>query len=198
MLDWRNHGTPTGVRARAAGGARVDLGSWAVLAALGFGSLRALELWRLSCKVDVVNVAVLGTVAQSRAEELSNVLKHAGSGLYLEVARAIAESTEKHQPDSAAELKSRLERDALRAVSAAHGRLKRHAWLDALTIVLIGLSGISAAMGPQPSASSALGLVAATLLWWSNARGARSIATQIFSGAMALVEGLVTLSRQAS
>jgi hypothetical protein len=174
----------------------VDLSTGAVLAAVGFGSVRAFELWRASCKVDVVNVAVLGTLAHDRGGELSNVLKRAGSGLYLEVARAIAEPTDKLRIENEAELKGRLERDALRAVSTAHGRLKRHAWLDALTIVLVGLSGVSALVGPPPSAGSALGLIAATLLWWSNARGSRSIATQIFSGAMALVDSLVAVSQR--
>lgn len=169
----------------------MGVASWAVGIALLLGSIRALGLWRFAARADVVNVVVMTTLAQGRGKDLGAVLDRSGSGLYLEVARAVAEPADKLLDGEPAELRARLERDARIALSQLNRKLRRHAWLDALSVVAIGLAGVTALVGERPSLVTTLGLVAASLLWLSNVRGARSTATQAYAAALALVDGLL-------
>jgi hypothetical protein len=141
--------------------------------------------------VDVVNVVVVSALAQGKASELRGVLKNAGSGLYLGVAESIAQPFDKFELEDAKELRTRLERDAQRALSLANRSLGRFAALDGLAIVAIVASGVWAMTVERPSLSTTLGLLAATVLWFANVRGARAISTRAYAGAMALVDSLV-------
>jgi hypothetical protein len=162
-----------------------------VVVSLLSGSIRAAHLFRASGKVDVVNAVVLTTLANGRGQELPNLLSSSGSALYLTVARSISLPLDKLLVSDEREARQRLERDAQIAVMTANRSLNRFAWLDFVSLATIMLAGLGAATATSHSAILALGLVAATLLWLSNIRGARSIATRMFAGAMALVDGLV-------
>jgi hypothetical protein len=169
----------------------MNLTGWAVIVSLVAGSIRAAQLVRASTKVEVVNAVVLTTLASGRASELTKVLASSGSALYLAVALAISVPVEKLTASDESETRRRLERDAQIALLAANRALKRSMWLDATSIAAIVVAGAGAATSGSPSATTALGLVAATLLWLSNVYGARSIATRLFAGAMALIDGLI-------
>jgi hypothetical protein len=174
----------------------MSLTDWAVIVSLVSGSIRAAQLFRASTKVEVVNAVVLTTLASGRGSELPNVLSSSGSALYLGVARAISVPVDKLLASDDAETRRRLERHAQIGLLAANRALKRSVWLDAVSIAAVVVAGASAATLEPPSAPTALGLVAATLLWLSNAYSARSIATRSFAGAMALVDGLVAGQEQ--
>lgn len=165
-------------------------GAWAVGLALLFGSLRAVQLWRCSSRVDVVNAVILGSLAEGRTRELEEVLRGAGSGAYLEVAREICRAWATVDPSSATELVKRLEREARGALIRATRRIQRWSWLDHGALLGILAAGLSAFTG-SASAILALELVAATLLWFSNLYGARSQGLRLVAGATALVESLV-------
>lgn len=164
--------------------------------ALLLGSLRALGLWRAHARVDVINVVVVGVLVQGRGRDLAAVLGGAGAGLYPEVARAIVEPMEKLLSSSSRELRARLERDAQRALAIAHRRLQAYAWLESLSIAVIVISGVWALSGQGASLVSQLGLLAATLLWFSNVRRARNIATQLVAGGAALIDTLLESAEQ--
>jgi hypothetical protein len=166
--------------------------AWAILVSLVAASLRAALLLRASTKVEAVNTAVLTTLASGRGRELADLLSSSGPALYLGVARSISLPVDKILASDAADVRKRLERDAQAALMVANRSLGRLAWLDAVALVGIALAGAAAVTGEYPSLVHALGLVAATLLWLSNLYGARSLATRMFAGAMALVDGLVT------
>ena len=162
-----------------------------VVLALVLGSVRALGLWRAQARVDAINVAVVSTLVEGRARDLPKILGGAGTGLYPAVAQAIAEPVEKLFEGERVELKRRLERDARRALALAHRSLGRFAWLESLSLVAIVLAGVWA-FGRQTSSFAGLvGLFAASVLWFANTRGARSIATQLVAGGMALVDTLL-------
>jgi hypothetical protein len=165
--------------------------AWAILVSLVAASLRAALLLRASTKVEAVNTAVLTTLAGGRGRELADLLSSSGPALYLGVARSISLPLDKISASDAADVRKRLERDAQAALMVANRSLSRSAWLDAVALVGIALAGAAAVTGEYPSLVHALGLVAATLLWLSNLYGARSLATRMFAGAMALVDGLV-------
>jgi hypothetical protein len=165
--------------------------AWAILVSLVAASLRAALLLRASTKVEAVNAAVLTTLAGGRGRELPDLLSSSGPALYLGVARAISLPVEKILAFDGAALRKELERDAQTALIGANRWLRRSAWLDAVALAGIALAGAAAVTGEYPSLVHALGLVAATLLWLSNLYGARSLATRMFAGAMALVDGLV-------
>jgi hypothetical protein len=169
----------------------VNFPGWLVVVSLLAASLSAALLFRASSKVEAVNAVVLTTLASGRGRELPDVLASSGSALYLIVARAISLPLEKLSASDGRELRERLERDARIGFMTATRALRRFAWLDAASIVAILLSGASAVTGNPPSAMLTLGLVAATLLWLSNVYRARNLATRMFAGAMALVDGLV-------
>jgi hypothetical protein len=144
----------------------------------------------------VVNVVILGALAQGRPKELASVLENAGSGLYLQLARAIIEPPEKLVEGDDKQLRTRLERDARVALTLGQRRLRRHAWLDSFAIVAIAYAGVAAVVGEPPTLVTTLGLVAATLLWSTNVRWARSLGSQLYSGGMALVDMLVASAEQ--
>jgi hypothetical protein len=169
----------------------MNLSGWAVIVSLVSGGIRAAQLFRASGKVDAVNAVVLATLANGRGRELSAVLSGSGSALYLTVARAISVPLDKLLASDEREARRRLEGDAQIALMAANRALGRFAWLDFISLGAIVLAGVSAVTAESPSAMQALGLIAASLLWLSNLYGARSIATRMFAGAMALVDGLV-------
>ena len=169
----------------------MTLSGWAVVISLVAGSIRAAQLFRASGKVDVVNAVVLTTLANGRGRELPNVLSSSGSALYLAVARSISVPLDKLLVSDEVEARRQLERDAQIALMTANRTLARFASLDFISLAAIMLAGVGAATAESHSAILALGLVAATLLWFSNLRGARSIATRMFAGAMALVDGLL-------
>jgi hypothetical protein len=164
---------------------------WAVVIALFCGGIRATQLFRASGKVDVINAVVLATLANGRGQELPHVLSSSGSALYLTVAHSISVPLDKLLVSDEAEARRQLEQDAQIALTTANRSLARFAWLDFISLGAILLAGVGAATGKSHSAMLALGLVAATLLWLSNLHSARSIATRMFAGAMALVDGLV-------
>jgi hypothetical protein len=165
--------------------------AWAILVSLVAASLRAALLLRASTKVEAVNAAVLTTLAGGRGRELADLLSSSGPALYLGVARAISLPVDKISASDTAVVRKQLERDAQMALMEANRSLRRSAWLDAVALVGIALAGAAAMTGERPSLVHALGLLAATLLWLSNLYGARSLATRMFAGAMALVDGLV-------
>jgi hypothetical protein len=145
---------------------------------------------RSAPKVDVVNVVVLSALADGRGRDLGALL--VGRSPYFDVVRALAEPLEKLTEDSDDRaLRKRLERDMLIALAAANRALRRFAWLDSLALVAIAFAGISAAVDRHATLVLALELFAATLLWLSNVRGTRSIATRLYAGATALVDGLL-------
>jgi len=146
--------------------------------------------------VDVVNVAIVSALAEGRSKELPWLLENAGSGLYLELARAIVEPPQKLLEGDEEQLQKRLERDARAAMVLGYRKLRRHAWLDSFAIVAIGYAGVSAMVGERPTWVTTLGLMAATLLWFTNLRWARSLATQLYSGSTALVDTLVASAEQ--
>jgi hypothetical protein len=178
-------------RCDAALRAVMNLSGWAVIVSLVSGGIRAAQLFRASGKVDAVNAVVLATLANGRGRELPNLLSRSGSALYLRVARAISVPLDKLLASNEGEARRRLEGDAQIALMAANRTLGRFAWLDFISLAAIVLAGVSAVTAESPSPMQALGLIAATLLWLSNLYGTRSIATRMFAGAMALVDGLV-------
>jgi hypothetical protein len=169
----------------------MDAANWAIGFALTLGSIRALALWRAQTKVEVVNVVVLGALAEGRGGDLPAVLRQSGSALYLEVAARIVEPTEKLFDRGSRELRTRLERDAVKALAHANTRLKRYWWTDTLVLAAVAFTGFSAFSGKAPSVVLAGELAAATLLWFANVRAARSASTRLYAGAMALTESLV-------
>jgi hypothetical protein len=169
----------------------LNFAAWAAVFSLVAASLRAVLLLRASSKVEAVNAVALTTLASGRSRELPDVLSSSGSALYLTVVRSISLPLDKLSTLDEGELRERLERDAQIALMTASRALRRSAWLDAASLGAILLAGASAVTGDRPPAMAALGLVAATLLWLSNAYRARSIATRMFAGAMVLVDGLV-------
>lgn len=174
--------------------APVDIEFWgraAVVGALGLGSLRALVLWRAQSKVDAVNAAVLGTLSEGRAEDLDRVFAGAGSGLYLDVARAVALPVDKLREGQGAELRQRLERDMQRALVLTGQRSRRLGWLDSVCMVLSAAAAVITVVSRAPSAITTVGLLAATLLVWSNQRGYRALLRDQVAGAAALVDALV-------
>ena len=171
-----------------------------VVVALLAGSLRALNIWRAATKVEVINVAVMSTLAQGRSGELKGLLHSVGPGAYQGVALAVTESflqllTEHRSGDPQTPLSVRdarevLEREATRAVIAGVRRSTRDTGLDAVVLLGLVFAGVSAAVGDHASGPVALGLVATTLLWISNVWGARNNATRMYAGAMALADDL--------
>jgi hypothetical protein len=167
----------------------VDSGSYALFSSLLAGSIRALLLWRASTSVEVVNVAVLSALAQGRGQELDGLLRGAGSGLYLDVARAIGRAAlELHATADQQAPRQHLERGARAALIVAGQRLRRHAWLDFVSLAALVYAGIDAAIYGRATPFKAVALLAATLLWLANLRSARAIATRSYAGASALVE----------
>src|SRR5262245_17681577 len=144
----------------------METATYAVVFALFAGTVRALMLWRSAIAVEVVNVAVLGALAEGRGAGLRAMLHDSGSAPYLDVAAAIGQSLlELRSSDATApDLGKRLRRDADVAVIAAVRQLKRHAWLDHLSLAAIVLAGIEAAVRNHASHFDVLGMAAATLL----------------------------------
>lgn len=171
----------------------MDAGSYAVVCALIAGSVRALLLWRATIAVDVVNVVVLKALAEGRGKDLPELLRGSGSAPYLDVAAAVGRAALELSAAASSEKASRerLEHEARVAVSAASARLRRHAWLDALSLCAIAFAGLFAVMNASASPVETGGLIAATLLWLANVRGARSIGTRVYSGATALVDSVL-------
>ena len=171
----------------------METASYAVVFALFAGTVRALMLWRSAIGVEVVNVAVLGALAEGRGRELRAMLRDSGSAPYLDVAADIGQSLLELRADgvTAPDLAKRLKRQADLAIVAAIRRLKRHAWLDYLCLGAILVAGIEATVRSRASHLDVLGPVAATLLWLSNLHAARSIATRSYAGATALVDSLL-------
>jgi len=88
-------------------------------------------------------------------------------------------------------VRKRLEHDMMRALAVANQSLRRFAWLDSFALVAIAFAGISAVLDGKATPNLALELLAATLLWLANVRARRSVATRMYAGATALVDGLV-------
>ncbi len=174
----------------------MDAANWAVGVALLLGTLRALTLWRAQTKVEVVNVVVLSALGEGRGGDLPTVLRRSGAALYLEVAARIVEPVDKLFDDDTRALKKRLERDALKALAHANTRLKGLWWMDTLVIAAIAVTGFSAFSGENRSIVLTGELLAATLLWIANVKGARNASTRLYAGAMALVESLVAAAAE--
>jgi hypothetical protein len=169
----------------------MNASNWAVGVALLVGSIRAIYLWRSAPRVDVVNVVVLNALAEGRARDLDQLLQNVGSAPYFDLARAVAHSVERLPTTDDRAARKQLEREMMIALAAAHRALRRFAWLDTLALAAITFAGVAAAVDGRASLILALELLAATLLWLSNVRGARSIATRMVAGATALVDSLV-------
>jgi len=165
--------------------------SWAVGFAFLLGSIRAIELWRSLPRVDVVNVVVMSALAEGRGRDIERLLGSVGPSPYFKLARAIAQAFEKLTTSDPRTARRELEREAMIALGVANRALRRLAWLDMLALVAILFAGIAAAVDGRASVVLALELFAATLLWLSNVRGTRSIATRQYAGATALVDGMV-------
>ena len=177
----------------------MDVEIWgraAVVVALGLGSLRALVLWRAHSKVDAVNTVVLGALSEGRAEDLARVLTGAGSGHYLEIARAVVLPVDKLRQAESGHLRQRLERDMQRALVLAGQRSRRLGWLDSIAMLLSALAAVTTVASRAPSTITTLGLLAATLLVWSNQRGYRALVREHVAGAAALVDALVLAIEQ--
>lgn len=173
----------------------MDTGTYAVVLAFFAGTVRALLLWRASIGVEVVNVAVLAALAEDRGASLEKLLRGAGSGLYLDVAGAIGRAALELQTSGPGEPEERrqLEHAARSAIQSAGRAVQRHAWLDYLGLVAVGYAGIDALTHASATPFKAVALVAATLLWFANLRTARHIATRIYAGASALIDGVLAL-----
>jgi hypothetical protein len=169
----------------------MNASNWAVGVALLVGSIRAIYLWRSGPRVDVVNVVVLNALAEGRGRDLEKLLSSVGSAPYFDLARTVAHSLEKLPTTDDRAARKQLEREMMIALAAAHRALGRFAWLDSLALACIVFAGVAAAVDGRASLLLALELLAATLLWLSNVRGARSIATRMVAGATALVDSLM-------
>ena len=175
----------------------MDFGTYAVFSSLLAGSVHGVLLWRASIGVDVVNVVVLSALAEGRGRELGSLLRGSGSAPYLDVARAIGESAlELPAGATQRELRKPLEHVARVAVMAAGQRLRRHAWLDFVSLAALAYAGIDAAIYGRATPFKAVALLAATLLWLANLSSARSIATRTYAGATALVDNLLASFNQ--
>jgi hypothetical protein len=169
----------------------MTLANWAVGLAFFLGSIRAFELWRSAPRVDVVNVVIMSTLAEGRGRELDRLLKGAGSSPYFGVALAVVNAFAKLETNQPRAARPLLEREMVVALAAANRALRRFAWLDAFALAGILVAGVTAGMGGHATFVMALSLVAATLLWLSNLRARRSIATRMYAGGSALVGDLV-------
>jgi hypothetical protein len=169
----------------------MNASNWAVGVALLVGSIRAIYLWRSAPRVDVVNVVVLNALAAGRGRDLEKLLQSVGSAPYFDLARTVAHSLDELPTTDDRAARKQLEREMTIALVAAHRALRRFAWLDSLALACIVFAGIAAAVDGRASPILALELLAATLLWLSNVRGARSIATRMVAGATALVDSLM-------
>jgi hypothetical protein len=87
--------------------------------------------------------------------------------------------------------RKRLEHDMMVGLGAANRALRRLAWLDSFALVAIVFAGVAAAVYGQATLVLALELLASSLLWLSNVRATRSIATRMYAGGTALVEGIM-------
>lgn len=171
----------------------------ALTIALLAGSSRALLLWRYTVKVELVNVAVVTAFGENRDHQIPALLEGIGSAPYLELACVLGKAAarlvavEGAEGASARELREQLGRESGRALVAASGRLRKSAWLDAVTVMANAWVGIGAVAGDAPSGRTVLALVAATLLWVANVYTARSLATRMYAGATALVDSFVEI-----
>ena len=169
----------------------MNASNWAVGFALFVGSLRAVELWRSAPKAGVVNTVVLTALVEGRGADLARLLKSVGSAPYFELARSLVHPLDKLASGDARAVRKELEHDMMRALAIANVRLRRFAWLDSFALVAIAFAGVSAAVDGKATPVLALELLAATMLWLSNVRARRSIATRMYAGATALIDGLV-------
>jgi hypothetical protein len=176
----------------------VETETYAVVAALLAGTVRALLLWRASIRVEVVNIVVLKALAEGRGRELESILRGSGSALYLEVAGAIGRAALELQGATAAEQDPRkwLQHAAQAGIFSAGRRLRRHAWLDFLSLASIAYSGVGALASASATPFKAVALLAATLLWLANMRTARSIAMHCYAGASALIDSVLASFEQ--
>jgi hypothetical protein len=171
----------------------VDFGTYAIVAALLAGSVRALLLWRASIGVDVVNVMVLQTLAEGRGASLDQLLRGSGSGLYLDVAGAIGRAALDLGTGGGEETDARkqLQHAGRVAIQSAGRHLRRSAWLNILALTGIGYAGIDAVTRASATPFKAVALLTATLLWLANLRSASHIATRIYAGASSLIDDLL-------
>jgi hypothetical protein len=154
--------------------------------------VHALLLWRASIRVDVVNVAVQAALSEGRAAAIPALLSSSGRAPYLDVAGAVARAVVELRPRGLnnRELRKDLRHVADVAVAGASHRIRRHAWLDLVSLAAIAFAGIDAAVGLKATEIEVLGLFAATLLWIANVRAARTILTRNYAGALALIDGV--------
>jgi hypothetical protein len=171
----------------------VDIGTFAIVAALIASTVRALLLWRATIGVDVVNVVVLQTLAEGRGASLREVLRGSGSGLYLDVAGAIGRAALELMTGGSEESDARrqLQQAARGAIQSAGRQLRRSAWLDFLALLGIAYAGIDAVTRATATPFKAVALLTATLLWLANLRSASHIATRVYAGASSLIDGLL-------
>jgi hypothetical protein len=165
--------------------------SLAVGLAFLFGSIRAFELWRAAPRVDVVNVVVVSALAEGRGSDLERLLANVGSSPYFALARAVAGAFEKLATSDPRAARQVLEREMLVALATANRALRRFAWLDAVMLAAIAAAGVTTLVDGNASLVLVLEVFAATLLWFANIRGTRSIATRMYAGGTALVGDLV-------
>ncbi len=172
-----------------------------IAAAFVLGALRAVELRRIGGRIEVINVVVVSAFANRQAEQIPELLRASGPSIYLSVASAITDATLKfrthRRADESSTVRSRrdalveyVERDARAALILATRRLRKHSWLDTVTILALGYAGIQVAIYGEASAMLALGMVSGTLLWLSNVLGVRHLARRFAIGAAALIESL--------
>ena len=169
----------------------MNVATWAVGLAFFLGSVRAIELWRSAPRVDVVNAVVMTVLAQGRGHDLELMLKNAGSSPYFRVALFVVNAFAKLETNQPRAARPLLEREMMVALAVANRALRRFAWIDALALASILFAGVTAGIGGQATFVLALELLAATLLWLSNVRARRSIATRMYAGGSALVGDLV-------
>jgi hypothetical protein len=172
----------------------MDIGSYAVVVAFVAGTVRALLLWRSSTSVEVVNVVVIETLAGGHGASLEKLLRGSGSALYLEVAGALGRAAFELRAGGreSRDARQQLEHVARGAIQKAGTQLRRSAWLDALALASACYAGIDAVTRTSATPFKAVALAAATLLWLANVQSARHIATRVYAGANALIEGLLT------
>ncbi len=169
-------------------------GVWTELSlgiSLAAGGVRAAQLWRAHTDFRAVNVVVMRTLLEGRAQDLPTLLERSGPSFYTQVARDTVVPTDK-LGGAGAELRERLRRDAQQACVQLAQRLKQGLWLELLTLFGIGSAAAALFFDSSRNGIAGVGLVAACLLLVSNQRASRSIASGALVGSSQLVDALTS------
>jgi len=159
--------------------------------ALGFGGIRALELWRAQGDFRATNVVVMRTLLEGRGRDLPELLAKSGPSLYVQVARAILTPPDKLWASADEDAASMLKRDSELACVHRIRHLERGLWLEMSSWVGIATAAAGLFFEPSESRLGGLGLVAASLLIIANQRASRAVRAGALVGAAQLVDALL-------